>query len=59
MSAKTWEIQMEMRGIAVPLDELRRLLQQAPATVRRSRIYQYYQGLADGRELIERLGGVA
>lgn len=59
MSAADWEHFMEMKGLCLSLADLRRFIDEAPQAVRRSKIYQYYQGFADGRELMERLGGVS
>lgn len=53
-----WEIKMEMIGLHIPLDDLRKELLNAPAEIRLSPIYNYYSGFADCRFLHEELGGV-
>lgn len=53
-----WEIKMELLGLNISLNDLKKELQVAPQQIHGSPIYNYYAGFCDCRFLFEELGGV-
>jgi hypothetical protein len=51
-----WLEQMDRQGLAIPLEEMERMLKQAPEPARTTEEYHYLRGLYDGRFLNEGLG---
>lgn len=55
----SWLEQIDQAGPAMPLEIMEQHLQEAPDAVKTTASYQYIQGLADGRALHEKFGGIS
>lgn len=53
---QTWLEMMDRQGLTMPLDEMAKLLDEAPKSAKSMEEYHYLRGLYDGRFLFEELG---